>query len=354
MKRLRDYDPDSRVVLLRQPGTLGWCDRREDVEVVDVPAARSTARRLWWARRSLDRLLGELRADVFVSFSNIQPKRRDVFGILGVLNLAPFSPDAMASEPGVKGQLRLRILRRLMLASARRADRVFALSEATRDAMGVHGADVTKIAVIPNGVDEDVAPIDRVVARALMGHDWPGDDYLLYVSHFYPYKNFISLVLAYAALPDELRQRHRLVLVGRPMDAAYHRSVLAAIKAGGVADRVTIIPGVTHEKIAALQAGASLFVFPSLVENCPNALLEAMRCGTPLACSDSPSMPEFGGDAAAYFDGHDVESISTTLRDMLSDPARLTEMGRLAAERSHQYTWDRFTHDLVGLYRDVA
>ena len=350
LERFRHYDPHSRAVVLRQRGTLDFCDGREDLEMVDVAAAASTARRLLWQATSLDRFLGRCGAEVFISFSHAQPRRWRGRGILSVLNMAPFSAEAARAET-LRGRLRLRALRRLVLAAAGRAHAVVALSEASRQALVAEAVDPDKIVVVPNGVADYVRPMDREAARRVLEPMSLGEDYLLYVSHFYRYKNFERLVLAYGRLPEALRRRHRLVLVGRPMDRSYSRRIQALIAEHELRSQVTVVPGVPHERMAALQAGAALFVFPSLVENCPNALLEAMRCGTPIVCSSLPSMPEFAQDAALYFDPLSVDSLTDALTQALEDESLRTALGRRALELSEPYTWDSFTRKMVGLYQ---
>ena len=88
-----------------------------------------------------------------------------------------------------------------------------------------------------------------------------------------------------------------------------------------------------------LYHAATCFVFPSLQEGFGLPVLEAMRRGTPVACSDTSSMPEVGGEAVLYFDPLDTASIAAALTRLLSDPdlrKRLTEAG---IERQRMFTW---------------
>jgi glycosyltransferase involved in cell wall biosynthesis len=86
---------------------------------------------------------------------------------------------------------------------------------------------------------------------------------------------------------------------------------------------------------------ASVFVFPSLYEASPLSPVEAMSLGCPVACSDIPSLRERCGDAAAYFDPNDSESIVRTVTDILSDEARWRDMQHRGLAQASMFSWER-------------
>ncbi len=151
-------------------------------------------------------------------------------------------------------------------------------------------------------------------------------------------------------LPEPLRDAYRLLLVGHPYDKAYFRRQIAALVAAhGVASRVELIAGLPQLELAHLYDNASVFVFASLVENCPNIVLEAMSRGAPLLLSKSEPMPEFGGDAARYFDPKSPEDLAASLQTLLGDARALARMRSASLARASLFSWDRFTQRVVGL-----
>ena len=172
------------------------------------------------------------------------------------------------------------------------------------------------------------------------------------MSHFYPYKNFVRLAQAYAQLPPALRTNHALVLVGVPYDRNYFNAVRAEIERLGIANQVLTIPGLPAQDLAPLYAHASLFVFPSLIENSPNILLEAMAYGAPVIAGRHEPMPEFGANAIRYFDAFSSASMAREIATLLTDELALARMRELGRARAARYSWDEFTAHVVSLYLD--
>jgi glycosyltransferase involved in cell wall biosynthesis len=115
---------------------------------------------------------------------------------------------------------------------------------------------------------------------------------------------------------------------------------------------VRLIEGAYGEELAALYRNCAAFVFPSLVENSPITLLEAMAHGVPVAASAIPSMREMGGDAAIYFDPHSAEAIATAIALTLTDDGLRGRLRALGPKRARLFDWDHFSRDLVRLYRE--
>lgn len=355
LQRFRKYDPLSRLVVLRSQGNWIPTEERLDLEAVELSLPRGSFRalgRMLWQNLRLPGLLKRLEADVYVSFSHYLPATMPsgVTTIMGVANFAPFSELAKQAEVTWRGKLRLALLKRTILSSTKRARWVIALSGALRRDLVKFGVDDGKVVVIPNGVEVptqlDTAPDGggEVNQGAVAG------EFLLYVSHFYRYKNFERLIKAYAGLSSQLRDRFSLVLIGEPQDKKYHREVEALIEALGMRNRVMIIPGLPGRDLANFYCATSLFLFPSLVENSPNILLEAMAHGAPVLASRIDPIPEFGQDAVRYVDPLDVESISKEITVLLADPEARESLGRRARVQARRFTWDDFTAKVVGLY----
>lgn len=359
LERLRRYDAQSEVWLLQENGALGKLVQRPDLNVIDlvsVPGKLRALRRMAWQNLRLPAIIRRHGIDTYLSFSHYLPWTLPdgIASVVGVSNLAPFSPAALDAEVKCWPRLRLRVLRRTILSSTRRADKVIALSGACRKILQTCGIPADKICVIPNGV-EVAAAGGRPLSLASLRERYPlPGRYLLYVSHFYPYKNFVRLVRAYARLPQPVRDRYALVLVGVAHDRDYFQTVRAEITVLGLDTNVLVIPGLGAEDLAPLYAGAALFVFASLIENSPNILLEAMAQGAAVLAGTHDPMPEFGADAVRYFDAFSVESMTREIAAALADEPELARMRVRARARAGSYSWDEFTAQVVSLYSNES
>lgn len=133
-------------------------------------------------------------------------------------------------------------------------------------------------------------PADEVAAvRERLGLP---EDYLLWVGgmlHPDPRKRVGALAAARRELP--------LVLAGPA--GAWAREL----------PDVTLTGELSDEDLAAVYSGAHAFVYPSDDEGFGLPPVEALACGTPVACSDIPALREVLGDRAALVDPDDIDGL---------------------------------------------
>ena len=233
----------------------------------------------------------------------------------------------------------------------RRATHVIAISESTRsDLVAAYDLSPERITVIYEAADPRFRPQppDRVAAvRRRYGLP---ERYLVFVGTIEPRKNLTRLLHAFEVLHAG-GLTDALVVVGKR--GWLYGDFFAELERSPVREAV-ILPGfVPDEHLPAVYAGAQALVFPSLYEGFGLPTLEAMACGTPVACSDTASLPEVGGDAALYFDPTSEDAIVETLRRLLSDADLQDELARRGLERAAHFSWDRVAAETEAVYRAV-
>jgi glycosyltransferase involved in cell wall biosynthesis len=156
--------------------------------------------------------------------------------------------------------------------------------------------------------------------------DFKGDRPLAgMVSVLRPQKDPLLAVRAMARLVCDGRTPGRLAIVGNgPMEA----EVRDEIERLGVGGSVRWFPygGVVGPYLAAIDA----FVLPSAWEALPLSLLEAMSCGLPVVATSVGGTPEAVEDGVTgrVVPHGDEAALADALRDVLSDPFRLIELGQ--------------------------
>ena len=101
---------------------------------------------------------------------------------------------------------------------------------------------------------------------------------------------------------------------------------------------------------------ADLFVFPTLYEGLPFALLEAMATRLPIVASDASSIPEIieNGVHGLLCRAGEVGGLEVTILDALRDPARLDAMAGRAQERVALFSEDRMLEETLALLSATA
>jgi glycosyltransferase involved in cell wall biosynthesis len=232
--------------------------------------------------------------------------------------------------------------------SARRATRLVAISEATRrDLVELVAADPARIDVVPSGpgIAPVAAPTPEAELRARL--QLGSAPVVLSVSAKRPHKNLARLIRAVAGS----RARPAPVLVV-PGYANPHEEELRALAASlGVTDRVRFTGWTSDADLEGLYAAATLMAFPSLAEGFGLPVLEAMRRGVPVACSNATSLPEVAGDAALLFDPESEEAMREAIDRLLGDAALRGELAERGRSQAAGFSWERTARGTVASYR---
>lgn len=303
---------------------------------------RNPVLRTLWEKLRLPRILKRERADILFCPGGIiagsVPKGCRTVTMFR--NMMPFDPVVLAKMPFGLQKIRNVLLRRAMLRSMARADLTIFISEYARSFIAQMIRTRSEI-TIPHGINAAF----RTAGRSLDRSSWlPADDYLLYVSRFDIYKHQMEVVQAYAALPEDLRNRHRLVLVGEA-ESPQASQVANWIKANKLEGQIIIQGAVPYGQLPAAYHHAAAILFASSCENCPNILLEALGAGRPVLSSSIMPMPEFGSDAVLYFQPTEPSTITEKLVELLRDPPLGEMMAARAAARSMHYSWAKTARD---------
>ena len=236
------------------------------------------------------------------------------------------------------------------------AAHLIADSEATKaDLVRLYGAAPEGVTVAYLGVDAALQPVSEPEplsrVRRKYGIDGP---YLLYVGTLQPRKNLVRLIEAFGILARERAIDPELVLVLAGKRGWLNEGISAAAEEIGIAGRVLVTGYVDEEDLAALYSGARLFVMPSLYEGFCLPVLEAMACGTAVACSNTSSLPEVVGDAAATFDPHSVQDMATAIRRVLEEEKLRAELVVRGRQRCRQFTWSACARTVIETLEQVA
>ena len=233
----------------------------------------------------------------------------------------------------------------------RRAHKIIAISEATkRDLIAHYAIPEAKIAVVYEAAaDHFRPPTAEQIAAVRQKYDLPAQ-FLIHLSTIEPRKNLPRLVAALRQLRQHHPQLH-LILVGAK--GWLYDDFFAQIAADGLQNSVRSLGWVEDGDLPAVLAAADLAVQPSLYEGFGLPVLEHMAVGQVVAASNTSSLPEVGGTAAAYFDPTSVDEITAVLHRLLTSPEERTTRRALGLARSAEFSWAKTAEATLRVYREV-
>lgn len=276
-----------------------------------------------------------------------------------IQNMAPFSNELLRSYPIGKRKLRFFILRKLYPFFAARSDaNIFISRDGLETLRSFMRLESRKSKVIYHGRNKLFKPVPADIAadfvRAQYGID---GDFILYVSNIARYKKQLEVVKAYHILRSRITETGKsigLVLAGIMVEPSYYREILSLADRLGIKDESAYLGQVPQDHLPYLYSAASVFVFASICENCPNILIEAMSCGAPIASSNLGPMPEICGNAALYFDPTDPADIAGKMRQVLTDEQIRQNLIRNALENAKRFSWEETARRTLKMFRKLA
>ena len=206
-----------------------------------------------------------------------------------------------------------------------------------------------KVVSIPNAINtEQFRPLDKTAARKELCLPLKGKLLLFGCQRITDErKGFRYLVDALQILKrdnPEIAQNTEIVVVGGKADSISSHLPFSIIPVSYVSD---------PQKMIALYNAVDLYVTPSLQDNLPNTIMEALACGTPCVGFDVGGIPEMidhkkNGYVARYKDSADfaegIKWVLTSDHDTLSAKAREKVM--------NNYTEDIVAKKYIEVYED--
>jgi glycosyltransferase involved in cell wall biosynthesis len=308
-----------------------------------IPTSRPAARIAWeqTAGLSIARRYG---LDLVHAPVNVTPIVSGVPRVVTVHDLAfHLYPE---QYPGAKQ----RYLRAMTRLSVRRATRVIAVSEATRDdVIRLYGADPERVVTAPNGVGPEFQPLpDEQIAAFRRERQLP-EHFVLFLGTLQPRKNLETLLRAYARVMAETGWS--LVVAGA--EGWGTTPIFTLARALGIEDNVRFVGYVAPQELPFWYNAAGMLVYPSFYEGFGLPALEAMACGTPVIAADNSALPEVVGDAGLLVGARDVDGFAHAITTLARDADFRHRLGRRGQLRAAGYSWRRTAELTLAVYQQA-
>jgi len=255
--------------------------------------------------------------------------------------------------PETQPPARLQEIERRLATGVRQAQVILTDSQAIADeAQSCFGLPSERFVVAPLGVAERFHPRDaHTIDPVLKAHAVTAREYFLCVGTLEPRKNLRLALRAHALLPEAVRQRFPLLIVGM---AGWQREQFSAeLRQALASGHVCLLGYLPDEHLAQLLAGARALIFPSLYEGFGLPVLEAMASGTPVLLTRASAMPEVAGDAGNYIEPDNADGLRDALIRLLDDQVHWQACREAGLQRARLFSWQRCAQATAGAYRQA-
>jgi len=233
------------------------------------------------------------------------------------------------------------------------ADRIIAVSPATRDNLTDGGISPKKITVVMNGVApvERTSPEERAQLRSQLNIP-EGCVVFGILARIEDYKGHLYLVEAARLLKERGVTGFRVLIAGT---GAFEKEVAQAIAKDQVGDVVNMLG--FRSDVAQLLGALDVQLNASYgTEATSLALLEGMSLGLPTVASDYGGNPWVikDGEEGLLFPSRNAADLADAMERLIRDGALREAMGRRALERfQREFTGEVFARNTEKIYLDI-
>jgi glycosyltransferase involved in cell wall biosynthesis len=211
------------------------------------------------------------------------------------------------------------------------------------------GLPVSKIRVIPNGVDAQLFAEATPADLAPFGIP-AGSRTLLFIGRLDPQKGPFVLMAAARELLPRHNQLH-VLLVG---DGPLADNLLKWIAKENLSDRIHLAG--RRNDVPSLLRSAEIFVLPSLWEGLPNVVLEAMAAGVPVVASRVEGISDLLIDdrMGLIVPPNSAPDLIDAISRLLADPQLAHQMGHKAQQLVQiEFAWEGVAEKYAALYGEL-
>ncbi len=235
---------------------------------------------------------------------------------------------------------------RFIVASAiHRAEKVIAVSKATRDEIMDHySIKPEKIVVTYEGIDESL------IKEKMEKVDTP-HPYFFYVGNAYPHKNLERLVDGFKLFLATCHEEVDLIFVGK--EDFFYKRLKEHVEKVGLLPRVHFFQKITDGQLVYLYHHAKAVVLPSLMEGFGLPALEGMANDCLVLASEIPAFLEVCGESAVYFDPYNIHDLASALGRVFEGKVSVSEKKVTGQKRAQTFSWHTMAKETLAAYETV-
>jgi glycosyltransferase involved in cell wall biosynthesis len=221
------------------------------------------------------------------------------------------------------------------------ADHCVVASSFTKETLIENNIPKDKITVVPYGVDTFSFPQKAV-------YDYTnGTLNIVFVGQMIQRKGLYYLLEAVRKLNSP---NINLTIIGR---GSIDHNLLKLYSSEA---NINIKINLTHSDLIKEFHKNDVLIFPSLVEGFGQVILEAMSTGLPVICTSNTAGRDLflTGDEGVIVPIRSIDALVDQIEWCIGNKRKLAEMGKIAAETAHTFSWEKFRNGIRESYINNA
>lgn len=349
---LQKIDTTNEYFIFVKPGPdSNVLQETSNFKIIELPALNYIS----WEQIALPKAVKEYNCDILHCTSNTAPLFSSVPLVL-TLHDVIFMERSIFKLRGSWYQKIGNIYRRFIVPSAvKKAQAISTVSFYEKGIISQQFPKATeKIEVVYNSVSSHFKKITdcNTLIDISKKYRLPDNGFIFFFGNTDPKKNMEGMLNAYHFLLKHLENPIPLVMTDVSRDFVYkliEKNSLHSIK-----KHLQITGYINNKDLPAIYSLASVFVYPSHRESFGIPMLEAMRCETPLVCSNTSALPEIAEDSAWYANPNDYISIAFSIEKAL----KMSDMEKdlftsKALNQTLNFSWEKSARSTLGIYEKV-
>ena len=277
-----------------------------------------------WELLGVSRVCKSLNADRVLFPRGFCALTHPVKDIVLIHDLIPFHYDE--KFPGVFGKAENAYIMNRLKASARSAEKIITISEASKkDIVKYCGVDTGKITVVHNACNAISFAEEKKIQEK---------PYICAVTSGLPHKNARGILRSYQRYCEISDDPVELVVIGIADTSMCDLS-------DDVRARITCHKFIkNNDDMYRIISNSKAFLFLSVLEGFGLPPIEAMQLNVPVICSNVSSLPEVVGDAAVLVDPTDPNAVAEAMVHVICDKALQKELIEKGITNIQRFSWE--------------
>ncbi|MFB6181778.1 MAG: glycosyltransferase family 4 protein, partial [Candidatus Magasanikbacteria bacterium] len=241
--------------------------------------------------------------------------------------------------------LRKKVIKISEKLAARYTDKIICVSNFDKKLARKNGiAEKKKLTTIHNGteipdINHDQFPIKDKIK-------------IVSVTRFSKQKDPILLLKSLDALPEKLKDKLELTLIGA---GPKEDEVKQYVQNSSIKDKIKLTGDISREKVFQYLKKSHIFTLITKWEGFPRSILEAMSCGLPVIATNTAGIPEsVTRDCGILVEKGSKEDVKNAFQELLSNPKKIEQKGKNARKRcKNKFSIEKTIRETKEIYKNL-